>query len=68
MWVRFLTEGVLHNGYIFRPPTHTSGHFILESPPHPHPWACGLMTVSQRLGQQMDERRVGVMQPGIIDY
>ena len=29
----FFTQGVLHYGYIFRPPTHTSGHFILKSPP-----------------------------------
>ena len=31
----FFTQGVLHYGYIFRPPTHTSGHFILKSPPPP---------------------------------
>ena len=29
----FFTKGTLHNGYICRPPTHTSGHFTLESPP-----------------------------------
>ena len=28
---------VLHNGCIFRPPTNTSGHFILESPTPPGP-------------------------------
>ena len=35
MGMFFFTKGVLHNGYIFRTPTHTSGHFILESPPSP---------------------------------
>ena len=29
----FFTKGTFHNGYICRPPTHTSGHFTLESPP-----------------------------------
>ena len=32
MGIFFFTKGVFHNGCIFRPPTHTSGHFILESP------------------------------------
>ena len=31
----FLTKDILQNGSVFRPSTHTSGHFILESPPPP---------------------------------
>ena len=37
MWVCFLTQGVLQYRYIFRPPTHTSRHFILKSAPPPPP-------------------------------
>ena len=31
------TNGVLQNGYIFRPPTHTSGHFYTGVAPPPTP-------------------------------
>ena len=35
IWVCILTKGLLQNGFVFRLQTHTSGHFILESPPPP---------------------------------
>ena len=35
IWVCFTTQGVIQNGSVFRPRTHASGHFILESPPPP---------------------------------
>ena len=37
MFFVFFIKVILHNGYVFRPPTHTSGHFILELPPPPPP-------------------------------
>ena len=40
----------IHNGYIFRPPTHTSGDFILESPPPPAPPPPGLETTDNMTG------------------
>ena len=48
IWVCFfLTEVLLPNGYIFRPPTHTSGQSILELPPPPppgtHPLEAGMV-------------------------
>ena len=33
IWVCLLTKGVFQNGYILRPPSHTSGHLILDPPP-----------------------------------
>ena len=52
MGMVYFTKGVLHNGCIFSPPTHTSGHFILESPPPPPPpdLCLGTVTMETKLG------------------